>query len=394
MDFREKVFNDYYIITEKNIEALKQILGTSYNENDQICTMFEHNLREAEKTKFLFERILKFFEKKNKNIGDYGFTNTIILTACLLAVRISFLDEDNLDLKTDSYEYLFLIDKFGNKVGKGIAYYKKKYKELINVPQYWDLVGACTFLYMFMDEEMFGSFFFTEQTSSESLLNKEFFYLSDENKSKYCKQFKKECSEGCFSYNNAFERSLTSVICFKDLSKDINFINSVFNIYLKSNSLDKIKDLEFCVKSYSEIDKDKPGFLFVEKISKKLKIYLDAEQKKKFHDAFETKDYSAMIQFLHEYENNEERRTHLISLLKHKSYYFPYLGSDINVDQWRYCHAVCDFLARFNEREDFIKFAIKQCAKEKSNKCLHDRYYALIKYKIDATFEKSRFLGK
>jgi hypothetical protein len=221
------------------------------------------------------------------------------------------------------------------------------------------------------------------------LLDKSFYYLSDENKLVYIDEF--------------INRSIKD-----ELRLDEYYANMLFDIlkYSDYEFEDDIRDI-ILVKMIKGFEKHKDRVLYLEHVFGQLLVRVYDKNR-----IAHVKDWSSRLKDLHgmhkvndiieqieEYENDlselyyviediirdkdliksDEIKKYIIS----KGFLLPDLSGDTNQQSWSFAHVIAGYTKEAGIEQDFINYVVELCKSNSANISMIDRYDAIVRHKID-----------
>lgn len=194
--FKEKVFDSIYTISETNVELMHEMFKEYDILNIQYTfKLFENNLRMAKKTKIFYDKISEIFKNNNASIKEAKQSEYIIFKAAIYTVLVVLKTFETNDKNYSKYE----TDKkvFGESVANGLKFYFSESQNDFEINTISHLTRRMLYLFMFNDRNELEKYFFPKiDDKCYSILNKEFFYLSDANKKNYFFELEKLIQSG------------------------------------------------------------------------------------------------------------------------------------------------------------------------------------------------------
>lgn len=376
--FKEKVFDCNYKITEANDEVINSLFKP-YGLNLNLITykMFESNLRKAKKTELFYKKILQHIKPERMNIITEKIGLDSLLKAAIYAIDLTFKTYDSSNSTNNKQLYDYYAARFGEQIANGLLYLDKEFKN--EIPNFKNIVISLISAFMYLDFSGFDNLVLEniDTNTESSILNEEFYYLSDENKGKYIKEFKKILIEKKHSWNQYYN-NLRSILLFGTAKFSENEINIIADDYLENNS-NKPKDikLDLGISENEELSNESIQIIetinyVIEKISRE-KYVLDAK-----NILSATDNYYNMAMFIENLSicENEEKKE-ILNYIIQNEYFFPDISKDIDRNKWNYCHSITKFLNNNNQSQQFIEFAKSRCSQNNS-KCQIERFHYLI----------------
>lgn len=378
-EFKEKVFDSLYKITGFDENVVNNLFEEYGILNlSKVYKLFDSNIRLAQKTKNFYNKII--IRVKKNNDGKIPFGDLELLKASIYAINICFRNYDYNENKDYYYEYLCSL--YGIDTAKSYYYFKTtdEYKADFSIPGFSDVVQSLIKAFQFRDFEDFDRLYFVDNTiNDDTILNKEFYYLSDSNKDNYIKKFTSFIYDD-IKWTNKETSMLKSILlysdyCFNDdqirrltdlMTKDDNFITDVV-CYLELDNKTSIKKNEYFFKKMNQylIDVNMNNLI------------------KNFTEFYHSCNYNKLINIL---ENvgicDSFIKKEFLKFLEDGNFYIPDISSDINRSIWTYCHTMAKFVNKNEKGKQYINI-INGIHKGHKTKSERDRFYALVFYNID-----------
>ncbi|MBO6119332.1 MAG: hypothetical protein J6P02_02590 [Lachnospiraceae bacterium] len=398
--FKEKIFDRVYKIDIFNNNIFNELFSDlNINGIEKNYYLFNNNIRLANKVKELYLRISNHVNSKNIRIvrnDEY-----LLFLACIYSVLSifgintieelcnNFLKDSNNDIsdikKSYNYYDMLIRSSFATFYDEVLITNLRKMFNIPNVSKELQLTGFLDLLKSVIkilirdDFSDFDYFFYASKDNDFKYLNKEFFYLSDDEKKNYYDEF-------------------ISLICKKQVKWSENLTKCFCDICLYSNLdisekiLDHIADCILCCE-----EKENKKLNFFDLISMRLESNTSFKFSKnkdvlvklkeaytkqnsvnlqnKFDIAATNAEYIDLAGFLSfDYKDN----LWLIEKLKNNNYYLPNLCDSITFEQWKYCHVLSRFLSNTELKYDYIKLLINLVNNNKENFSLNDRVLTLL----------------
>ena len=242
---------------------------------------------------------------------------------------------------------------------------------------------------MFNDKSYLMKYFFSKTVIKEdSILDKEFFYLSDTNKRRYFDELEKLIQSEKYVLKEIVNK-ISSVIRYSKFSFNDLTIKNIAKSYI--NEFDNNSDL---IAFHLHLDdvrekNNEVSKTFLTKINEAIVNLITTENVSKIQEFKVTKDYRKLFDFINSIfrQSKPYGLERINEYLIKESFYMPDLSSDITGDEWEYSHLIAKYVARYNLSEHFILLAKKICSQNSKNETLIDRYHSLIIYNIDNNFQ-------
>lgn len=386
--FREKVFDSIYTISQTNIELMWNIFEKFQINNIQYTfDLFDNNLRMAKKTSIFYDKLVELFKKNNTSIKEAKHSEFIIFKAAIYTVLIALKGVENTNKEYASYEN----DKinFGESVANGLKHYFSDNQSDFEMNTISHLTRKMLHFFMFNDKSYLMKYFFSKTVIKEdSILDKEFFYLSDTNKRRYFDELEKLIQSEKYVLKEIVNK-ISSVIRYSKFSFNDLTIKNIAKSYI--NEFDNNSDL---IAFHLHLDdvrekNNEVSKTFLTKINEAIVNLITTENVSKIQEFKVTKDYRKLFDFINSIfrQSKPYGLERINEYLIKESFYMPDLSSDITGDEWEYSHLIAKYVARYNLSEHFILLAKKICSQNSKNETLIDRYHSLIIYNIDNNFQ-------
>lgn len=387
-DFKEKIFDRIYKINETNYDIFENIYKNyDLNLNLEIYDLFEFNIRIAQKIELFYKNILNRLNDKKINLNKLGLNKEFLFKACIYTINLVFKEFEECKPTGSHYDeimYDSYVEYYGENIANGLYFYKKndKYKTDFTLPKFNDTVLSLINVFYFNDYNNFDEIMFSNMTTEEKdfILDKVFYYLSDENKKLYIKEFENILNTKQFEWNKYFIDILRSILNLETYT----FSNEQISIIaekLYSSKKEEYVDLEI------ELFNEEKNTDYIKNFIKKLSNEFTTLRINNFINIFtkyyKNEDYSKLIEILNRLNicNTEEKKS-MLNYIVSNDFFMPDISQDIDYYIWSYCHEMAKFAQKNNVGEKFIDYA-KSICENPSSECQIDRYQALIFYNID-----------
>lgn len=390
-DFKEKVFDRIFYIRESNKELIAGMFDSlSEDEFEELYPLFESNIRMAVKTKGFFQNLYVRFEEKSVDMLDGDFSLGNIIKGCIIAISICLKTFPAYEKKKDDKSYYDAYVKLlGCETTNGFMYYKSICKDFLNINKNEELVFALINAFKYDDYSSLDRLLSMPKViAPNTILQQEFYYLSDDNKRLYCETVSEMIKSGDFSWDPTFIKILTQVVVYSDKSFSKEEISIIANHLVNSKADIELFDLDLKWELYGIYDKEKTN-------SRNFLKQLTEETEKQFAlKIINEMDLSWSHQNCEKIETLTERLTYWKSpekagILSHfikQDFYFPDLSADISHQSWTYAHHMTRLVNNNDLGECFKKFAYDKCSIDINNQSMKDRFETLIQQYIDSSF--------
>lgn len=385
--FKEKVFDSIYTISQTNIDLLWDIFKKFQISNIQYTfDLFENNLRMAKKTSIFYDKLIDIFNNYDASIKNTKHSEFIIFQAAIYTVLIALKGFENINKEYYSYEK----DKasFGESVANGLKYYFSDKESDFEMNTISHLTRKMLHFFMFNDKSYLVKYFFSKTViKDDSILDKEFFYLSETNKQKYFVELEKLIQSEQYVLKEIVSK-ISVVIRYSKFSFSDLTIKCIAKFYI--NEFDNNSDhIAFHLHLVDVREKNTDSVkTFLTRIKEEIVNLIITENVSKIQEFKTTRDYRKLYDFINSiFRQSKPYGIERINeyLIKEK-FYMPNLSNDITGDEWEYSHLIAKYVAHYNLSEHFISLAKTICSEDPTNETLIDRYHSLIIYNIDNSF--------
>jgi len=390
--FKEKIFDRVFEISESQEEVIESIFQKyTFNNIDNITSKFNKNIRMAQKTYLLFDEVMNYL-----SIHNYPFDRDIneleLLGCCADIVNIVFKDNISAykDLKNSvSYKYYEVV--FGENIAKGVQHLFEK-KESFNVvsENKQKFYFALLKLFLFNDYVAIDKTFNLHDTNVDNILDKSFYYLSDDNKLVYIKEFIDKSIKDEIKLDEYYANMLFDILKYSDYVFEDDVRDLILSKIVKGVIKHKNRILYFAhtfgqlkVRVY-----DKNRIEHVKQWDKRLKeLYVEHKVDSIIEQLEEYKDDCSELFYIiedvirdHELLESTEIKEYIID----NGYLLPDLSGDTNQQSWSFAHIVASYCKLAGIEKEFIDEVVRICSDSKGNVSLIDRFDAIVRHKIDA----------
>lgn len=389
--FKQKIFDRVFEISQSQEEVIESIFQKyTFNNIDNIISKFNKNIRMAQKTYLFFDEVMNYL-----SLHHYPFDRDIneleLLGCCADIVNIVFKDNISAykDLKSHvSYKYYEVV--FGENIAKGIQHLFEK-KESFNVvsENKQKFYFALLKLFLFNDHVAIDKTFNLHDTSEENILDKSFYYLSDENKCIYIQEFINKSINDEVKLDEYYANMLFDILKYSDYVFEDDVRDLILSKIVKGVIKHKNRILYFAhvfgqlkVRVY-----DKNRIEHVKVWDKRLKeLYVEykvdgiLEQLEEFKD-----DYSELFYVIEDIIRDEELllSSEIREYIVENNYLLPDLSGDTDQQSWSFAHIIANYCKLVGLENDFIENIVCICNSSNNNISLIDRYDAIVRHKID-----------
>ena len=395
--FKEKVFDRYVVLNPCYEDIFKEFIK-KYNINIDIdlLEIFNGNIRNAKRVCKLFEDILTKMDTKkidlNKNID-----NNVLIIACTNVIKIC-LFENNGNENNDS-NFILNLKKYDKNIQAGFNEVKKTLNKDINSREgiALELIIPIIDYYLRYEEEgLISSLSQTEELEEKTFLDERIYYLSDSEKIDFYNKYK-ELLEGKTYIDEKMIKTFQSIIRYYDDVEE-SFIDLYIDNLCNSVQINTNSDIYDIVKDYKYLNDDSMDSYVgqrIDQICTKLKNKLNEKFKNHLINEvvtrFENKEYNVSLHYLKLLFKTDMDVEEIKKFVIEKDYLMPDLLTTIDSEVWSFAHSVCKLYKTVDLKDEFFNYAITLCKKNKTNKSLIDRYYALLHYNFDFEMSKEQF---
>lgn len=397
--FKEKVFDCTYVINETNEGVLREIFKEYDIDGVELSfPLFENNLRMAKKAELFFKEIVNIIKSRDIDINYLDISPLLLLKSCIYTVMICLKSFSKPMFKEDKENSYYEYDKkiFGENVANGFYFYfsdvSKDYEKRIIK----NIVMKMIPIFMYKDDKSFCECFFPPKNEAkENILDKSFYYLSDKNKREYCVAFEKFVNSRKFDIKDIKDK-LISILKYTDYTISNQTIIDIASKYIEENNDDFFMIDFYFVGEEDECDEKtrKKIDSIKEKLKKEIVIQVKNKLLSDIHELGANNKYDKFSVLIEkQLYNSKESFSEIATKLIDNNFYLPNLSEDISEKEWHFAHLMAKYSCKLKIGSKFIEVAKKTCKKEKSNNSLIDRYFSLIYYNIDKSFNKNDLLN-
>lgn len=379
-EFKEKVFDCIYKIPDFDENIVNELFDEFKIGNiSEVYELFESNLRLAQKTKIFYEKVLERINiNKEKHID---FNKLSILKACIYVVNICFKTYDY-EPNKDDYFFEGYCESFGRDLAKNIYHFSKneKYKKDYAIPMFSKIVESLISAFYYQDFNAFDEIYFIPESNQENnILDYEFYYLSDEYKEEYIKEFVSAILSKKLEWNDRNMNRLRSVLMYSDYEFDLDTINEI--ALLMNDKADFRGGLSWTL-GLVDGTPNANTLKFINQLEECLKDLRKDDLINKFNKSWEKKEYYELTNLIESIGicNNDEKNEFLNYIVLN-DFFIPDISKNINHNLWSYCHSMARFAAQNGKGNLFVK-ALSNMHKGIKTKSELDRCYALVIYNI------------
>lgn len=375
--FKEKTFDCLYIINENNDEGLEQIfkkLNIDYINN--LFPLFRNNLRLANKVKIFFLEI-KTHLKKNEKILNFPFNDFELLQTCIFTVSICFghhkIEIPNNDKNFKNDERIF-----NTAIATELFYLRNAEKDFFSINSKTIFLYNLIHLYLYMDYKNFDSYYRKLDQLQLSILEKDFFYLSDDNKKIFYDAFLSFCQSPQFQWNDKNMNILISILAYSNQSFDETTIKMIASKIPNNYDLRHHLSIAISILCIGSEETKKCND-FKENLIKNYTELIEEKEIKNFIILGKNPNYEKLSNYLNRNDFNDDITQKIIDILENNNYFFPNLTMDISQSEWHYAHQLSKFISKSDRSDNYKLFLEGQIKENSSNKSFKDRINFLLK---------------
>ena len=381
-DFKEKVFDSILFIDESNDRVFASVFDSLYIPGiEEIYPIFNSNIRLAQKTILFFNKVKVKCSDTNRGV----FSELEIMKACAYAVCICFGVFKITEQQKEQLSYYEIYSAhYGADIANGLASYSNVRSEDFLIPRFIDLVIALVKAFLHRDYSQINTFFYHEKENEPNILEKIYYYLSDDNKAKYEEKIIEKIKSGDFEWNDQFITQIKQIVntCTELLNPEIIELIAEKIVFCSENLY--LIDLNWQLFSSDNND-------FLNSFKNLLQDTLDKKivelTNKQLDDNYKDGNWEKQTKLLDYICNwNSSRKNYILEHIITRNFYFPDLSKDLTHEIWTYAHHTCQFIKSANLNKEFIKYVEKQHRTNPDNKSLNDRYKTLVNQYLDASF--------
>ena len=361
-NYKEKVFDRIYHITETHNEIIKSIFKDNYKFLDEkLIDEFNNNLRMAIKTFSLFQQIKDYIEEKHyENINFYN-----VMKICIYSI---------IELMENKYSKIFDSIITDNNYMK---YMEKSFNNFVvnyddSLKNEVPLIFAINNIYLNEDYSKLDELF---SSSNKDNLFDSCFYYSDRNKvSLIKKQYEyilKLDKKSNFS-TSSINQFIRDWYCYANFV-DLSFIN-------EEDLFKKLHSLDFYIDSFGEENEH-----FIKMIDK-YNLYCEKQIKFEIENLLKDQNISVKKKGFYElskkYINfNDEDKKHIENFLIKNNFMFQHLSGDIDYEKWDLDHIICNVISNnvTKLKNDLLKVLNNEIIKNNKDLSCKYRVNSLIK---------------
>lgn len=388
-DFYEKVFDEIRIIDDVTDDTYAAIFQNNDNNKDYDISpawypLFKSNLRIAQRTYLNYKKVLKHIEDKNKYVSyEEKMTKEDLFKLCYYSTYMTFkylFDEKKAENGKDGVQQSLP----GNVPDDWISYaLEKLYEEKVfadrkAMPDFYFRVRIFVSFLFENNSSGIDSIFEKVVPLEISILNREFFYLSEENKKKYYDEFLERIHDGNYVWGEEFWNKLVNILDNSQYSFTDREIDDICNKIIRENG-----SVGF-INSYARIKNDsKYSDSYKEFMGRFQKRYLesfDDGKLKQFKSFIENQQYEKASELLDKIDRfrDSNKKMFIDDIIENKFYLID-LSGEISQEGWHFCTTIVKFIYKYNGVQTFTDFVDDMISSNPKNYNLKSRLLDLKK---------------
>lgn len=396
--FKEKAFDRVLSINERPEAILKEMFEDLKIEGFGSCIKyFNNNIRMAKRVNRLFRDLEKIKTNNNFNLEKY-FSKLQILKACICTIDCIFFEKTINKKGLESYDYL------ANKESD-TPLDPDVLLRLMDYPKTSDLFLQEEQLPLFQLSKLIAVFELhrdkdalidaypenIKNVDSTNYLNSNnFYYLSDDDKVAYYREFKEKTLSGELTIDRWYVDRFVDICSFSNYVRD----DSVIKNYLiktivkdyhenKRNGYNRLHDY-LMTNERPEINEE------IKKLVTEIDNKIHSDEIESFENKIkkcqESGDYSFLAELVNDiidfkYHSRDYIIKWLHNRLLESNFMLPDLSETIDQSCWQYCHALCKYCSKQEkELQPNLEKALKKMLEDhKNSETCNDRVGYLLK---------------
>lgn len=397
-DFKEKVFDRIYKVTESNNELLDSIFS-KYNlvGLSSIYDLFDNNIRFALKTEHFFNEVLMHIKSANKSVDDLGIDNLFLLKGCIYCVKACFEKFKPEINKDNKIEYDVAKHYHEPNVVDAVMALKQTEEAQSDfaMPGFKDFIYLLSEAFLYKDYSGFEKRYLVDEELSNDILDQEFYYLSDANKESFIKEFERRILSNEIVWNDKTRNAVVAINSYTNHIFSDEVAKAIALLIFNSKDSHSYSDLRLCLSGAVSEERKKAVEAFITKIKETLNDLNKTDYVSEFESYVKEENYLKMRDFLDKnfYCVSDDKKM-FVTYFRDNNFFFPDIAGDMDHSIWSYCHEVGRFVKQNEIVDDFIKYAKSMCKKNRTNKSLVDRFHAIIIYNIDNAYQVKELLDE
>lgn len=364
-DYREKIFDKIYLINETEEEIIKNMFGVNNEVSWEIIVpLFINNIRTAKRTSFLFKTLQKHYSKHKSSKLNIPSDNALIINS-LNVIRIAIANKEinrgeEPSAEADGWGVKMLFDEnrdiFGTEIASSFySVFKDDKAKTFNS----DLTVAILSIFLHNDFTKYNKLIgLNLKQKSLSILEKEFFFLSDNDRKLYINEVLSIIKDESYVLTQNHIKPIANVLFGSDLLSDEHMITKVCKRLLTieknsraMNALDQLIELEH----FS--DKTPHKTAITDKLKEereKIKIQESIDLIKKLTE--NTIEYRKISDLLYECNHGIRKVNDAMKeLFVINNFFLPDLSKTIDYDEWNFCHEISQFSKINSLKNELLK---------------------------------------
>lgn len=381
--FKEKVFDRIILINDSNEEIIRNIFSQRGFENiDEILPLFELNIRTAERVAYLYEDINQYLMVNSRNLDECVIDKLSILKACVYCIKLSLGKFDKpimneKDAFARKWKYKTYSEEFNENIASGLLKFEDS-KEFINKNILGTVLAVMNFSLNGNTSQLDDLFYKEIEPKDIDIMEKPYFYLSDQGKEKFIIRFKEQINSGSFDYNKDTFKIIIQILG----NSDYKFTKEEVGIIAQK-----------CFEAEPFSSKREGMFWYVDQSEKnktRFKSFEDAVMEIVYSKQFEwhtkmsgeltkNKRYDSLpehLELIDRYDDSVKEK--LICEFVRNEFYFPDMQGELSKTSWHAAHALARKAKELGKTKEFIDYARKKCDGVDEKSSMFDRYNTLL----------------
>ena len=382
--YKEKVFDFIYFIDNIDNSIFDFIFNNFKKDEEKQALLIScnKNLRILKKGEILFNKISK--RKNNKWIID----EVLVAIACVYVVRI-VLECHNYQINNDDIFYVEYAKIYSEITAQNLKYFFSNEDTLKDSKIIKNLIKSILEIYYFNSFNEFKKI--VEEQKEKDLLEKEFYFLSDEQKDDFVLKFSSFLNGCNVTFDEKIESKCRNIILYYRKYLDDNFYNSFIDKYLASEeesnlilSIELPISFQFLRRSDCEEDFEDIIEQRISKIKDVIKDKVLERNTKTIIKAIKEKNYLIISYFIKNFDEFTDESKKIINIESIKNilisanFCLMDLSNEITSVEWDFCFLIGSLVSKLELKEEFKNYCSKLTLGN-SSYSLKARVNALIK---------------
>lgn len=390
-EYKEKIFDAIYKIDEPSDDVFRTIFTglDNLDQREYILGKCNKNIRILRKAELLYKRLISEIGKPNTWI----INELNVIVACCFTIRIvldSSRENDDCKIDKTTSKYFCLKKEFDENIASNYMALIEEEKFTSTEDMIPNLIMRILKVYLFNDFSGVKMMLLKRKEREKTLLEKNFFLLSDDNKEEYVSSFSKFIADPSTKYDKEYLTILENIILYYHGSIEPTLIDNFVSKYYESSNKNEEMDqpelvswLQDLKSAISDINvKNKIDNVLSEVIKKLFELQADYNTNKLLNGIRDNNevvidDYIRRFDSLKKWLKQDLLKKFLIS----NNYCLPNLSGDISESDWRFSREMAALVHLLNLDESFIDHA-KDLIKNDPSHSLKYRLQTLIQYKL------------